>query len=467
MRTLNFINTLVLLLVIILSAQPVFSQDAARSDIHSLFKEAIDNNAEIQFNETRKIVEEKGARVKVIKYNNGAWELLVNNKPYFIKGVIFTPVKIGESPDMSTMRDWMYYDDNNDGINDAAYQTWVDKNKNNKKDSDENVIGDFQLLKDMGCNTIRTYHIASNNPILGDLYKKSLGTALQFNHPVNKQLLRKLYNDYGIMVIMGNFAGSWTIGSGASWEEGTDYTNPKHRENIKKSVRAMVLDNKDEPYVLMWLLGNENNIAAWSRCNAMTESETYAKLIGEIADMIHELDPEHPVAVCDGDNFNTLRQYAKYAESIDIIAYNSYRGKYGFGHLWREVKRIFDRPIFISEYGIFAYNKEVGEEEDFQLEYAKGCWRDIERNSAEYYGDTAKKGLKSAGNSIGGTAFDWLDRWYMDGTPYKHNPGLRLWNSPDGLRHEEWFGIMSMGDGSDSLMRQKRKVYNYFKNVWK
>lgn len=412
--------------------------------------------------DTREIVEERGGKVKVVKYNDDTWQLLANEKPYFIKGVLFSPVKIGESPDMATMRDWMSYDDDGDGKNDIAYQTWLDENKNNKKDPGEKVYGDFNLLKEMGCNTIRLYHILSDNSILGDVYKRNPSTALQYNHPVNKKLLRELYRDYGIMVIMGNFLGSWTIGSGASWEEGTDYTNPKHCENIKKSVRAMVLDNKDEPYVLMWLLGNENNIATWSRCNASSEAEAYAKLVGEIAEMIHELDPEHPVAVCDGDNFNTLRQYAKYAQGIDVVAYNSYRGKYGFVYLWKESKRIFDRPIFISEYGIFAYNKEVGEDEDLQLEYHKGCWRDIVRNSAQHYGSEKR----FTGNSIGGVAFDWLDRWYMDGTPHEHNPGTRYWDSPDGLRHEEWFGIMSMGDGSDTLMRQPRKVYDYFKNVW-
>ncbi|MHC4122176.1 MAG: glycoside hydrolase family 2 TIM barrel-domain containing protein [Planctomycetota bacterium] len=411
---------------------------------------------------TPNIVEERGGRVKVVKYYNNTWQLLVDEKPYFIKGVVFVPVKIGEDPGEATMRDWMYYDDDNDGKNDIAYQTWLDKNKNNKRDFGENIEGDFKFLKDMGCNTIRLYHVASNNLILGDIYKKNASTALQFDHSVNKELLRRLYKDYGIMVIMGNFLGAWTIGSGASWEEGTDYANSRHRANIKKSVQAMILDNKDEPYVLMWLLGNENNIATWSRCNAQKEPEAYAKLVGELAEMIHELDPKHPVAVCDGDNFNTLRQYAKHAQAVDIIAYNSYRGKYGFGTLWKAAKSIFDRPIFISEFGMFSYNTDVGEDENLQLEYIRGCWRDIVLNSAEYY----ERDKRFTGNSLGGVIFDWVDRWYMDGTPYIHNEGFRNWDSPDGLLHEEWFGIMSKGDGSDSLMRQKRKTYDYFKDVW-
>ncbi|MCX5680860.1 MAG: hypothetical protein NT079_00995, partial [Candidatus Omnitrophica bacterium] len=221
--------------------------------------------------------------------------------------------------------------------------------------------------------------------------------------------------------------------------------------------------HKDEPYVLMWILGNENNIADWSHCNAKAQPQAYAKLIGELADMIHKLDPEHPVAVCDGDNFNTLWQYAKYAQGLDMISYNSYRGKNGFGSLWKEAKRIMDRPIFISEFGIFAYNKDVGEDQDYQLKYIQGCWRDIVRNSARCF-DPSQKG---SGASVGGMIFDWVDRWYMDGSPEKHNPGTRPWAcSVDHLRHEEWFGIMSMGDGADWLARHKRKVYDYLKDVW-
>ncbi|MBU1905496.1 MAG: hypothetical protein KJ923_00655, partial [Candidatus Omnitrophica bacterium] len=119
--------------------------------------------------------------------------------------------------------------------------------------------------------------------------------------------------------------------------------------------------------------------------------------------------------------------------------------------------------VFIAEFGIFAYNKDVGEEQEYQLRYIKGCWRDIVRNSSGYYDPSQK----FSGNSIGGMVFDWVDRWYMDGSPSEHNPGTRYWDtSPDKLRHEEWFGIVSMGNGSDWLMRQKRKVYDYLQDVW-
>lgn len=416
------------------------------------------------------IVASRSGHVKVVQHKDGTWQMLVDDKPFFIKGVVFTPVKIGESPGDGTMRDWMLYDDDKDGRNDPAFQSWVDANRNNRRDPGETEVGDFQLLKEMGVNTIRLYHLPSRHPEVGDMYRRNPSTAIQFDHDTNKDLLRKLYRDYGIRVVMGNFMGSWTIGSGASWDEGTDYTNPEHRKKILASVKAMVLEHKDEPYVLMWFLGNENNIATWSRCDVPWNPEAWASLVGEAARLIHQLDPEHPVAVSEGDDhgwgnnaYIALEHYGKLAPEVDIVAYNSYRGKNGLGDLWDNVKRIFDRPVFISECGMFAYQKAKGPDEKLQLEFDQGYWRDIVQHS----GEAMHRGDGTTGNAIGVTFFDWIDRWYLDESPAVHNPGDGPWEcSPDSTQHEEWYGRVSMGNGSDWLMRQKRPVYDYFARVW-
>ena len=53
---------------------------------------------------------------------------------------------------------------------------------------------------------------------------------------------------------MGDYLGKYTIGSGATWFEGTDYENPEHRKRMLESVKKMVMEFKDEPYILLWLL---------------------------------------------------------------------------------------------------------------------------------------------------------------------------------------------------------------------
>ncbi|MBI3315595.1 MAG: hypothetical protein HYZ87_01285 [Candidatus Omnitrophica bacterium] len=175
--------------------------------------------------------------VQLLQYENRHWRLQVDGKPFLVKAVAYSPTPIGETPDRDYNLDsWMTTDLNQNGKIDGPYDSWVDKNRNNKQDPDEPVVGDFRLLKEMGVNTIRLYH-----------------------HALNKELLRALYKEYGIRVIMGDLLGMYAVGSGAEWYKGTDYTDPVQREKMKESVRKMVEEYKDEPYLLMWMLGNETN----------------------------------------------------------------------------------------------------------------------------------------------------------------------------------------------------------------
>lgn len=389
-----------------------------------------------------KIIETRGGSyVKVKKYNNGHWQLFVNDKPFFIKGIAYSPNEIGKSPDYGTLvvhKDWQVIDLNDDGINDVFFQSYVDQNDNDKKDDNELQIGDAELLKEMGANTLRLYH-----------------------HCYNKKLFRKLYKKYGIYILLGDFLGAYTIGSGALWHHGTDYSDPKQRENMKNSVRKMVKEYKDEPYVLMWVLGNENNFG--NACNAKDHPEPYYEFVNEVTKMIHKLDGTRPVAICNGEVLY-LDIFALKCPDVDIFGINSYRGYLGFGDtLWSSIKETVGIPVLITEYGCPAYAVKMkdDEAEKGQMEYHKGNWEDIWFNRA---------GSRN-GNSIGGVVFEWLDEWWKAGTgadPHVHDIQAQF-GAPflDGWSYEEWFGLISQGDGSDSpVMRQLRKSYYYYKQAW-
>ncbi|MFA4854856.1 MAG: glycoside hydrolase family 2 TIM barrel-domain containing protein, partial [Candidatus Omnitrophota bacterium] len=280
-------------------------------------------------------------KVRLAQYENDDWQLLVEGKPYIIKGITYAPTKVGQSPDEGTLGNWMEEDFNKNGKIDGPYDAFVDKNKNNLQDADEPAIGDFKLMQDMGVNTIRLYH-----------------------HPlkVNKQLLRDLYNTYGIRVIMGDFLGKYALGSGAAWNPGTDYNNEEQKKNMIESVKQMVNEYKDEPYILFWLLGNEN-VYGYA-CNANEQPETFFKFANEVAKIIKSIDPEHPVAICSGDIL-FLDKFGKNTPDIDIFGTNAYRGDYGFGAFWRQVKEEVGKPAFITEFGCPAYaeGKSVDESE--------------------------------------------------------------------------------------------------------
>ena len=389
-------------------------------------------------------------KVRLVKYNNRFWELLVDGKPFEIRGFSYLPTTVGESAHALNLRPWMQVDDNRNEKNDGLFDSWVDKNKNNVRDADEPVIGDAQLLKDMGANALRIYHGVDR----AGHYDPS---------EYDKKLLRTLQKDDGIYSILGDFLGAYTVGSQAAWDKGTDYTDEAQKENMRAVVRAMVLDHKDEPYVLLWLLGNENQ-HPHTRTNAATYPEEYAKFLNEIAKMIHDLDPNHPVAI---GNLNDvgLKELAQFAPEIDIYGANVYTGAYTLGSIWQSVKRIYDRPVLFTEIGCPAYAKKRDQAEKDQADYLVSNWEDIRLNLA---------GRTGEGNAIGGIIYEWLDEWWKTskgnswGDPDKHNTAGDFEGPfPDGWMHEEWLGIFGQGRGNHSpFLREPRAVYEALKQEW-
>jgi beta-glucuronidase len=268
-----------------------------------------------------------------------------------------------------------------------------------------------------------------------------------------------MYEDFGIRVIMGDFLGKYAIGSGAAWNPGTDYSNPEQRKKMLESVMEMVNEYKDEPYILFWLLGNEN-VYGYA-CNANKEPDAFFKFANEVSRAIKAVDPEHPVAICNGDLL-FLDKFGKDCPDIDIFGANSYRGKYGFGRFWKSVKEETDRPVVITEYGCPAYanGKTLDEAEELQAEFHQGAWEDIEANSAFAGGE---------GNSIGAVVFEWMDEWWKAYEPKTHDAkGLWAGDFPDGYMHEEWLGIVGQGDGQSSpFLRQLRKAYYSYRKMWR
>jgi len=422
---------------------------------HFIKKTVADRKKDLPDLSKLKIVETRGkGKVTLVRFENGHWQLRVDGKPLFVHGVTYAPTEIGLGP-LNNPRfydSWQFTDKNKDGIIDAPYQAWVDKNKNEIPDADEPSVGDFTLLKEMGVNAIRFIVPTETDRLT---YNPAL---------VNKPLLRDLHSRYGIWVIATDYLGAYTLGSGASWEQGTDYTDPQQCQRMKDLVRAKVLDLKDEPFVLMWVLGNENNMPGdysgvnATRTNAGSQPGAYARFLNEVAAMIHELDPNHPVAVGNME-VNLLDYYQKYAPELDIVGINSYRSRDGFGTMWEAAEKQFDRPILITEYGCDAYYQGRGEDEAGQLDYLRGNYRDLVFHQA---------GGPYTGHAIGGVIFEYLDEWWKDTSGHPENlhqtEAQFPMGFPDGLDHEEWLGIISQGNGDASpFKRQLRQAYFYYK----
>ncbi|MFC1500924.1 glycoside hydrolase family 2 TIM barrel-domain containing protein [Elusimicrobiota bacterium] len=406
--------------------------------------------------EKMKVLETVGeGKVKLKKYENRHWQLFVSGVPYIIRGMAYSPNKVGLSPDNGTLnvsRDWQFADYNNNGIIDAPFESYLDRNGNNKRDNDEKIVGDFTLMKNMGVNTLRLYH-----------------------HPdFNKELLRKGYEDYGFMYLMGDFIGMYTAGSNADWYYGTDYTNPEDIDNMLESVSKMVKDYRNEPYILMWVLGNENNyggpgepgVSAGSGCRAKIQPEAYYKFVNKAVKLIKALDSQkRPVAVCNGDTLY-LDICAKNAPKLDVFGANCYRGEQGFGSLWWDVKDIYDKPVLITEYGCSAHHSRWPKKrsDNAQARYHIGNWLDLESNFAGF----------GEGNALGGIVFEWTDEWWKAGPPPQFSPieqdKVGKFGAPflDGWSYEEVLGITTQGDGTDSpFLRTLRPAFFAYESLWR
>ncbi len=99
--------------------------------------------------------------------------------------------------------------------------------------------------------------------------------------------------------------------------DGFDYNNEEKVEAQKEAIRALVKKFRNHPAVMCWSIGNEadskyTNTKLWSAIN-------------DIAEMIHEEDPNHPVTtVLAGSDVTKISLIVSMAPQLDFLCFNSY-----------------------------------------------------------------------------------------------------------------------------------------------
>ncbi|NLE91104.1 MAG: hypothetical protein GX598_00960 [Elusimicrobia bacterium] len=376
------------------------------------------------------------AKVAIRTLKNGDYQLLVCGRPYVVKGVCYNPVPIGQGSD---------------------YAWWQDTHKP--------WLTDGRMMKAMGVNTIRLYEPADDAAEV-------------------KAVLNDLYKFYNIRVIMGNWLGFWEY-------PGPFYGDRDFRDKVKEKVLEMVRTYKDEPGILFWLLGNENNYSFSGQINPWSTDEIdkepdpikqramrariYYTFVNELAQEIHKIDPYHPVALGNGELVG-LECAANYCPDVDLLGCIIYRGK-TFGNLFNSLKATFDKPVVLTEFGADSYDSYRNrEDQDMQAFFLESQWRQIYQNLAG--------SREGTGNCLGGVMFEWTDEWW------KNNPNSPAtwtvqdtqprWSNgsyyfdikaKDSLNmNEEWFGIVALSPndkGSGLDLRIPRKAYYVVREFWK
>lgn len=373
-------------------------------------------------------------KVYVQKLKNGHYRLIAGERPFVVKGVCYSPVPIGKSHEY----DWW---------NDPA-KPW---------------IVDGRLMKEMGVNTVRLYQPSADMAAV-------------------KKVIRDFYRLYGIRTILGHWLGFWEYPCPL-------YGDESFREKIKQQVMEMVRAYKDEPGVLLWVLGNENNYSCLGRVNPWSSQEVdrepdpqkknalrakiYYSFVDSLSRQIHQIDPCHPVALGNGE-LSGLQFAKECAPDVDLVACIIYRGK-TFGNLFNSLKATFDKPILLTEMGADAYDAYLNkEDQQMQAFFLLSQWRQIYDNLAQAAG--------GAGNCLGGVIFEWTDEWWKhdEYSPDKWKLHDTVSNWSNGAYYfdikaeanmnmnEEWFGIVALSEEKEGGLNKRipRKSYYVIRDFW-
>jgi exo-beta-1,3-glucanase (GH17 family) len=127
---------------------------------------------------------------------------------------------------------------------------------------------------------------------------------------------------------------------------GFDYNDPDAVAAQFELIRGEVLKYRDHPAVLAWLVGNELN-------HHYTNPAVY-DAVNDVARMIHELDPNHPVSsTMSGRHADVIAEIAARAPELDFLSFQLYGGLFGLPQFVDEYD--LDMPFMVTEWGAIGY----------------------------------------------------------------------------------------------------------------
>jgi hypothetical protein len=346
-------------------------------------------------------------------------QLLVNGSPFKVKGVVYSPVPIGEDPNLPPYGDYFT----------LPYRALSER--------------DLPLLRALGANTLRLYHW-ENTVDHFDFLDRA------FNGGVDP-----------IYII----AGYW-IDAGLNLDPNS---TANVREQLKADFREMVAAHKTHPAILMWSVGHNVNQPGFSG----NQLNQVFSLINEMAltAQLEEGASAHPVttALADQDLAATIASFESTVPALDIWGANVYRGT-SFGTLFSQLGPVTQKPLLIMEYGIDAFDQTRGAEYEktgtpLQADYAEALSKEIAANTQ---------------TCLGGTIMSYSDEWWK--ARYTNDPGcvpdldpgvqgrcgFSTGSQPDGYANEEWWGLVRIrdnGTGPDTV--EPRAAYYRLQTLWK
>jgi len=157
-------------------------------------------------------------KIEIKSNQDGGYILYVDGEALLIKGIGYNPTPIGKGHD---------------------YDFFSDPNKP--------WLVDGKLMKEAGINCIRIYSPGK------DLEKV-------------KEFISDMYKNYGIYTLISDWLGLWDYPR-------ANYSDQAFKDGTKNRILNVVKTLKNEPGLLMWILGNENNYTFSGKIGFWTSSE--------------------------------------------------------------------------------------------------------------------------------------------------------------------------------------------------
>jgi len=126
---------------------------------------------------------------------------------------------------------------------------------------------------------------------------------------------------------------------------GFDYHDQKSVAKLMANLREQVIKYRDSPALLMWSIGSELNMK-------VVDPNVY-QVVNEVARMIHELDPFHPVTTILDSSLNLADAVRTFSPEIDLLSVNSFGGLQSVRQDLKQFKWI--KPYIITEFGAKGY----------------------------------------------------------------------------------------------------------------
>ncbi|MBI4668966.1 MAG: hypothetical protein HY747_07245, partial [Elusimicrobia bacterium] len=406
--------------------------------------------------------------IELVKYFKGHWQVLVDGRPFLVKGVHYMPPPDMPGPapngfwnklkDKFTVQEGDFMTDpenaaqywtsgwtrdlDESGVPDIE-EAWLDANKNKVKDPGEPALGDFGLMKLAGANT-----------------------AVLSNPPEDTQILEKIYEKTGIYFIISESLNTDRTIAPEPWMRRVNYADPVETRRELARISELVERHRDKNYLLFWSLGGYS-VHSPEGGTGRVNKKAYYDFAGKVIKRIKELDANHPVVFTIQDIFD-LPATAVNLREADILGVSSCRGFHGFGQsMWQELRELWGKPVVMMDFGApaFAEGVDAKEAEKLQSVAHKRAWADIFYHRA---------GAGGAGLAVGGCAWEWNDGWWRDMKDGVRRAAVHDARAGqkgpfiDGKDYPEWHGLLGLADGPKSAaVRTPRKVYWMYSRIWR